>query len=294
MNQISLMKFLVVLNLGASILPGLCFASGEDLISAAEDGELEEVVRLLDSGEDVNYSPQGDLADQTSPLTAAIAGEHEGVTRVLLSRGADVNQFGQGNGTPLMHAALNGDAVLVKDLIQKGADVNAQRRGVLTGSSAIHWAVQRGSLDVLRILLQSGAKVSELNDRSDTPLMLAIEAERLDLVRLLLKSGADPEQTQVWSATLREMGTPSSNSLKLLERRRLEERDVSKLEQIVVYLFYKEFARLEVVLEKRGYDEEGSAQLVGGLLNRIGAEFQGGRKPEISSLLHLSLIQLAK
>ena len=123
------------------LLPAICLASGDDLLVAAEKGDRARVVRLLNEGEDINYS-RGPISSRevTSPLTVAIASGQLEVATELLERGANVDQFGHANGTPLMHAALKGYADLVSELLRRGAQVNSQNPGVYTGSTALHWA----------------------------------------------------------------------------------------------------------------------------------------------------------
>lgn len=95
---------------------------------------------------------------------------------------------GQGGSTPLMYAALYGDAGSVRLLLESGADPNARND---SGVTALMYAV--GDLDKTRILIQHGAKVNERSDDGRSPLLIAAGlVGNAPAVKLLLDNGADP------------------------------------------------------------------------------------------------------
>jgi len=78
-------------------------------------------------------------------MTAAGLGSN-GIARVLLDQGADVNAKPTGGYTPLMAAALNGQKELVQLLIARGADPSAKD---VSGRTAAGYAARlfRGPQD---------------------------------------------------------------------------------------------------------------------------------------------------
>jgi hypothetical protein len=61
---------------------------------------------------------------------------------------------------PLLEAAAAGDVKLVKRMLDLGADINVQGDTMMSGgtqSTALHWAIERGHLEVCRVLLEAGA-----------------------------------------------------------------------------------------------------------------------------------------
>ena len=93
-----------------------------------------------------------------------------------------------GGSTPLMFAALYGDADLVRTLLASGADPNVADAA---GATALMWAVP----DVARMtaLLDAGADVNALSDNRRSPLVIAAGIVRsTPAVTLLLDYGADP------------------------------------------------------------------------------------------------------
>src|SRR5262249_44606171 len=83
------------------------------------------------------------MANHRSLVVCAIAllFGASGIARVADSRVAD--------------AAMNGDAAPVRTLVQQGADVNVTQGD---GMTALHWAAERGDLDLATSLLASGAR----------------------------------------------------------------------------------------------------------------------------------------
>ncbi|HEV2295061.1 MAG TPA: ankyrin repeat domain-containing protein [Tepidisphaeraceae bacterium] len=85
-----------------------------------------------------------------------------------------------GVGMTALHlAARDGDAKLVRDLIDRGADVNAavrsgEKRSPEWGSTPLHYAVRDGHIEVAALLIEHGADVNAANDRGVTPLHRAI------------------------------------------------------------------------------------------------------------------------
>jgi ankyrin repeat protein len=98
--------------------------------------------------------------------------------------------------TALLHAAEDGDAARVRDLLDMHPDLVSER-GLLPGHAgmrtALHLAVVGPHEDVVRLLLARGADPN-VRDEGDWayPLHFAAERGRLDLVRLLIEHGADP------------------------------------------------------------------------------------------------------
>lgn len=130
----------------------------------------------------------------------------------LLDEGVDVDERGRNAETPLMAAALAGEAAIAGLLIARGADVMARNEGGLT---PLHAAAYAGSAGVAELLLDHGA---ELEDRANvagaTPLMVAAEENRVAVAELLIARGADvgiPDRdgftplTQAWAKKRLEM-----------------------------------------------------------------------------------------
>jgi uncharacterized protein len=93
-----------------------------------------------------------------------------------------------GGNTQLMRAALDGHTEAVKDLLRKGADVNAQN---LEGRTALMFAVINLRIATVKTLLQFGADVNAQAHCGCTPLMLSACSGDIEITQALLNRGAD-------------------------------------------------------------------------------------------------------
>jgi hypothetical protein len=88
----------------------------------------------------------------------------------LLDMGADVNGRVRGGTMPLMIAAFRGRLNMVKLLLDKGAEVNAKEKG---GWTALMGAISKGHLDVVRLLVDRGADIDARPLKNMTALTMA-------------------------------------------------------------------------------------------------------------------------
>ena len=92
--------------------------------------------------------------------------------------------------SPVADAAMRGDQGSVRSLLQQGADVNAAQGD---GMTALHWAADRGDLEMARMLVYAGAGLQAVTRMAEyTPLHLASRAGHGAVVRALLEAGSDP------------------------------------------------------------------------------------------------------
>ncbi|ODQ50797.1 ankyrin, partial [Saitoella complicata NRRL Y-17804] len=61
-----------------------------------------------------------------------------------------------------------------------------------TGNGPLNSACLHGDLEMVRLLLNHGARINHHGDKGDTPLHDAVANEHEDVVRILLASGANP------------------------------------------------------------------------------------------------------
>ena len=100
----------------------------------------------------------------------------------------DLEYRGFNGNTPLLLAALEGNAMMVSRLIEAGADlyaINDDFNGVLFN------ACYAASPEVIRLLVEAGADINDTNEEGTTALMYAASASRVECVKMLLSLGAD-------------------------------------------------------------------------------------------------------
>jgi uncharacterized protein len=153
--------------------------------------------------EELNYSvPRG---GSTPLLFAARSGDAD-AARFLLEGGADVNDALPDGASALVVAAHSGHGAVGALLLDKGADPNA----AAVGYTALHAAVLRADLDLVKALLAHGANpnaqitkgtpVRRLSQDFDlpktlvgaTPYLLAAKYLEVDMMLVLAAAGADP------------------------------------------------------------------------------------------------------
>ncbi|MBN1834077.1 MAG: ankyrin repeat domain-containing protein [Deltaproteobacteria bacterium] len=89
----------------------------------------------------------------------------------------------------MIKAAGRGDIGAVKDLITKGADVNAKLEG--SDWTALHLAAGEGHTGMVKLLIESGADVNVKDAVKNDPLRRATVTGHIETVQVLLDHGAN-------------------------------------------------------------------------------------------------------
>jgi ankyrin repeat protein len=93
-------------------------------------------------------------ADKNMALMEAIFNGNLEEVKNLLNKGSDVNAKMDGGVTPLMVASVHGNLEIVNLLLDKGADINAKTD---KGNSALDFAGYRSSREMVNLLKARGA-----------------------------------------------------------------------------------------------------------------------------------------
>jgi hypothetical protein len=122
------------------------------VVNAAGSGEIRLLDYLLAAGAD----PDVQVSSGQSALGAAAAAGQTASARVLIARGAHVDSRTPLTfGTPLTEAAQMNQLDMVRLLLDSGADINA--RDVL-GRTALDWARENSNADMAQLLQSRSAK----------------------------------------------------------------------------------------------------------------------------------------
>lgn len=134
-------------------------------------------------------------ADAQIPLIEAIKRADLAAARDLLGRGADVDAP-EVDGTTALHWAVHRDDGEAADLLLRaGADVSAANR---YGVAPIALACTNGSVAMVQRLLAAGADANRSQHEGETALMTASRTGRVEVVRLLLDHGAEVNAAEEW------------------------------------------------------------------------------------------------
>ena len=156
----------------------------EDFFKAVGIDDEGTVQSLLQRGFDPNsLDPKG----QPALVLALREGSGKVAGRLLEHPDLRVDLANTADETPLMMAALRGNLVVAKKLIERGA---APRRD---GWTPLHYAASGPSTPLVEWLLERGAPLEARSPNGTTPLMMAARYGPEDSALALLKHGADPK-----------------------------------------------------------------------------------------------------
>lgn len=91
-------------------------------------------------------------------------------------------------------ACSQGDINFVKYLLSKGAKPSLKS----DEGAPIHSAALNGYAEIVKLLIDKGAKVDETDKGGHTPLHFASREGKTEVVKLLLEHGANPDQKNKW------------------------------------------------------------------------------------------------
>lgn len=149
---------------------------------AACNGHVECLQLLLDYRAD----PQGRDGRGRTPLTRAVGGHQLDTAMMLIRAGGDARTAVQyTNVTAMQLAAEKGSVDIIRELIEAKADVDPRDA---FRSAPTHWAARGGHSEALRLLLEHKADVHATNNDGYTPLH---DATSPDTAKVLLEHKAN-------------------------------------------------------------------------------------------------------
>ena len=155
------------------------------LITAAKKGRTETVRYLVGLGQ-----VDVDQADgnHNTALHVAVEKNHADVVRVLIDAGADIEKPYEG-GSPLLFACMGGCLDVVKMLVQSGAKLHVTDH---YGRTCLITAAEGGHTEIVRYLVGlEQVDVDQADGNHNTALHVAVEKNHADVVQVLIDAGAD-------------------------------------------------------------------------------------------------------
>jgi ankyrin repeat protein len=166
---------------GKGAKTGRALAAAESIFAAAEVGDLEAIKKHLEGGVDVNAANKHGY----TALHLAVRRGQKEASALLIEKGANVNAQRKGK-TPLDFAGKK-KAEIAALLREKGAKTGRE----LKAAGSIFSAAEIGLVDAVKTHLAAGVDVNGKNKRGDAALHLAAKKGHVDVAKALLEAKAD-------------------------------------------------------------------------------------------------------
>jgi ankyrin repeat protein len=150
------------------------------LTTAAVCGHVALVRLLLDRGAEINQANEYGA----TALNAAVRRDHEELVSILLTSGADPSRKSHRGQTALMHASSCGQMAVAQLLLRCLGGVGLDER-TENGRTALWYACFYGHADVVRALLLAGADHTIADNDDTTPLQTAEQGEHNECVGVI-------------------------------------------------------------------------------------------------------------
>ncbi|MEO6512616.1 MAG: ankyrin repeat domain-containing protein [Nocardioides sp.] len=160
-----------------------------DLLAAATDGDPDGAAVALRQGSGLETRDE----NQRTPLLLASTHDRVDVARLLVALGADPDALDDRHDTPWLVTGVTGSVAMLEALLPAQPDLTIRNR---YGGVSVIPASERGHVDYVRRVVQTGIDVDHVNDLGWTALLEAVilgdgTTPYQEIVRLLLDAGAD-------------------------------------------------------------------------------------------------------
>ena len=186
--------------LGLSIQGGLFM----DFMQAVADGNVEQVKRLLAGMSPAEVNKPG--RNKSTALMAAASLGNVDITRMLIEAGAKLDVQDRDEQTALMYAVCRQNEGVVTLLLEAGA------RADIENWRAFDFAVRFGGPVIVKQLIDRGADVNRRDGDDDpTPFLEAVNRGNQEIILMLREAGADIAATAGGGQTAVSLAAGSRN-----------------------------------------------------------------------------------
>lgn len=183
--------------------------TANDLIKAVQADDLPAVDSMLKKGADANSKE----ANGTTALHWAAYRHNSAMVKRLLAAGAKPNVTNEFGSNPMLEAAITGDAATIDALLKGGADPDSPNAD---GQTALMEVARTGNIEAAKALLKAGAHVNAVETfGGQTALMWAAAQSQPDMIRYLLEFGAKIDErgaVRDWQARITNEPRPKDRN----------------------------------------------------------------------------------
>ena len=194
---------------------------GTPLMIAVATSNKRVTKQLIKAGANINQNIDNNtIIEDLNPLFLAVLNNDLEMVKLLIERGANVNIKTQHGETILPAAMFDADLEIVKLLINEGVDVNNfSKMGMTPLLFVTSVPESKRVIEVTKLLIEAGAKVNIKDKKLGmTPLMYASKIGNENIVKILLKSGANLSQTNNKGETALDLAKENKNIIKILKK----------------------------------------------------------------------------
>lgn len=153
------------------------------------------LISLLSTSSDINETSITPTLG--TPLHAAAMFRHDGIVKILLSHGANPSRTGGYHTTPLIASSFAGTADITRQLLKHDATIDTRKQS-FSGKTALIAASEAGFGEIVLLLVENGANTNMLSGDHKCALVEACwdSHNYSDIIRILLQAGARPDALQ--------------------------------------------------------------------------------------------------
>lgn len=157
------------------------------LLDAAYKCDAYKIGALLDQHKDAGLTVNSCDYDKRYALHLAGSEGALECAKLLVNRRADINVTDRWGGSPLDDAIRSNHKNVIAFLKENGGKIGDEKKV----SANLFTAIEKGDLDSVKTLIESGANVNAVDYDMRTPLHVAVSVGSEEIIQALHKAGAD-------------------------------------------------------------------------------------------------------